>query len=109
MADDFRAAVFAQVARIPAGRVASYGQVACMADRPRAARVVGQILARADGLGLPCHRVVRADGSLCEGAFGMPGVQQAMLRAEGVPFTADGRVDMRAAQWMPQRLTATPP
>ena len=46
---------------------------------------------------LPCHRVLRADGSTtC--AFG-EGVQRALLEAEGVPFTADGRADLSLCRW----------
>lgn len=98
---DLRQAVYALVARIPKGRVATYGQLARMAGRPRAARVVGQIMARyAGGRGLPCHRVIRQDGTLCEEyEFGVKGLQRELLRAEGVPFLPDGRVDVAGCQW----------
>ena len=56
------------IANIPEGRVASYGQVALLAGRPRAARAVGAALRHVpDHLELPCHRVVFSDGSLCKG------------------------------------------
>lgn len=99
MTGDFKEDVFALVARIPQGKVASYGQLAILAGRPRAARVVGQLMSRhTEGRALPCHRVVKRDGSLCEGhVFGM--LQCEALRVEGVPFLADGRVDMRTACW----------
>lgn len=101
MTGDFKEDVFALVARIPPGRVASYGQLALMAGRPRSARIVGQLMSRhTQGRALPCHRVVKSDGSLCEGyEFGIVGLQRELLRSEGVHFLPDGRVDMRQARW----------
>ena len=92
MASDMAERVYALAKAIPAGSVASYGQLAALSGHPRAARIVGQLM--------PCHRVVMGDGSLCpEDAFGVPGLQRALLAAEGVPFLADGRVDMAACRW----------
>lgn len=89
--------VYELVARIPRGKAASYGQLALMTGSPRAARAVGYALRACKDPGLPCHRVLRADGSVtC--AFG-PGVQRAMLEAEGVAFTEDGRVDFSRCRW----------
>lgn len=97
----FRARVYAYVARIPAGRVATYGQLAFLAGNPRASRIVGAAMYHApQERGLPCHRVVYRDGSLCQnGAFGGPDGQRAMLEAEGVLFLPDGRVDLRRCLW----------
>jgi O-6-methylguanine DNA methyltransferase len=68
---------------IPAGRVATYGDVAARAGRPGAARAVGNILRAADRPGLPYHRVVGAGGRL--GGYGSsPEVKAALLRAEGL-------------------------
>ncbi len=95
----FRDEVFATVGRIPAGRVATYGQIALLCGRPRAARIVGAAMLHAPG-GLPCHRVIYRDGTLCcDQAFGGKAIQRDMLEAEGVPFLPDGRVDLRAALW----------
>ena len=47
--------------------------------------------------GLPCHRVVRSDGSLTK-AFGA-GEQCRLLEREGVLFTPDGRADMGRCHW----------
>ena len=94
----FTEKVYALVARIPRGRVASYGQVAAWCGSPRAARAVGCAMASAPReLGLPCHRVVRSDGSVTE-AFG-PGGQRRLLEREGVLFTPDGRADMGRFHW----------
>lgn len=93
--------VYDQVRRIPAGRVATYGQIAFLTGHPRAARIVGQALHRNPKPGvIPCHRVVFRDGSLAPGfAFGGPEVQRALLEAESVPFLPDGRVDLTVCGW----------
>ena len=89
--------VYGLVGRIPRGKCASYGQIALMAGNPRAARVVGYAMRACRDPELPCHRVLRADGTAtC--AFG-PGVQQALLEAEGVAFTPEGRVDWARSRW----------
>jgi len=93
--------IYHQVKRIPRGRVATYGTVAAMAGNQRWARVVGYALhvnpQPGEGEGsIPCHRVVKKDGSLAEGfAFGGEGVQRRLLEREGVTFLPDGRVDMK--------------
>lgn len=92
---EFSKRVYDVVKGIPRGSVMSYGRVAALAGNPRAARGVGYALSHVDGEGLPCHRVVFADGSLARDAvFGGEGVQRRLLEAEGVPFLPDGRVDM---------------
>ena len=82
------------VERIPPGCAASYGQVALLAGNPRWARVVGYAM-RCAPEGVPCHRVVHADGSTSS-AFFTGGVdwQRVLLLEEGVPFLPDGRVDL---------------
>jgi len=90
------------VRQVPKGRVATYGQVARLVGRPRSARFVGFAMHGSPGMaeGVPCHRIVFRDGSLAPGfAFGGPDVQREMLEEEGIPFTADGRVDLAACQW----------
>ena len=90
------------VRQIPEGRVASYGQVARLMGAPRCARQVGYAMHGSPGAagGVPCHRVVFADGSVCRGfAFGGAGEQRRMLEAEGVCFLPDGRVDMKRSAW----------
>lgn len=101
---DFAQSVYRLVAQIPRGRVATYGQLAMLSGRPRGARQVGFLLARApDMLKLPCHRVVHTDGSFApEGLFSYPGGQRALLEQEEVRFTPGGRVDMRVHIWRPQ-------
>lgn len=92
----FREEVYGIVAAIPRGKVLTYGQVAWLAGRPRHARWVGRVLHGAPGaLGLPCHRVVSAQGRT---APGWP-EQAGLLRAEGVRFRPNGCVDLSACRW----------
>ena len=92
--------------RIPAGRVASYGQIALLCGAPRHARQVGYGL-RMDlaGPDIPAHRIVNHRGELSgAGHFLAWDTQRAMLLAEGVPAMREGarwRVDMRVYRWTP--------
>jgi methylated-DNA-protein-cysteine methyltransferase-like protein len=89
----FFALVYDILARVPAGCVVSYGQLARAAGNPRAARGVGWAMRRCPDR-LPWQRVVMADGSVTGGACA--DMRRALLEAEGVPFLPDGRVDMDA-------------
>ena len=102
----FNDAVYEVVRQIPAGRVASYGQVARMVGRPRNARFVGYALHVNPEPGvIPCHRVVFKNGSLAPGfAFGGEDEQRRLLEAEGVAFLDDGRVDMARHTWEARSL-----
>ena len=89
--------IYGLVRRIPAGKCASYGQLALLSGSPRAARVVGSALRLCKEDAVPCHRVLRSDGSVtC--AF-PPGLQRALLEAEGVAFTPGGKVDWSQCGW----------
>ena len=88
------------VRKIPAGKVASYGQIARLAGMPR---VVGYAMASCPGgSDVPCHRVVDRLGGTKK-AFDdyMPDGQRFLLEAEGVLFRPDGTVDMERCQWEP--------
>ena len=75
--------MLAVVRRIPAGRVATYGDVAAAAGRPGAARAVGNIMRNCSRPDVPCHRVVAAAGKL-GGYGGNLELKRALLRAEGL-------------------------
>lgn len=75
--------VLAVVRRIPAGRVATYGDVARMAGSPRAWRAVGTIMRECRDPHVPCHRVIGAGGAL-GGYGGSLQVKRELLRAEGL-------------------------
>lgn len=91
----FRERVYAVVARIKKGQVLTYGEVARRAGRPGAARAVGTAMKEnPDPKRVPCHRVVRADGTIGEYAFGGTSAKAKKLKAEGVIFTAQNRVQL---------------
>jgi len=79
------------VALIPAGRVASYGQIAALAGMPRHARLVGRTMADLpDGTKLPWHRVVNASLKISQrrGSSGHL-VQRQRLEQEGIDFVGE--------------------
>jgi O-6-methylguanine DNA methyltransferase len=82
----FTRRVWAVVRRIPVGRVTTYGTVARLAGKPRAARAVGNIMAEAKQPGLPYHRVIAANG-LLGGYGGQIGLKRQLLAAEGLTVT----------------------
>ena len=80
----FTEKVYAVVAAIPRGSVMTYGEVARRAGQPGAARAVGNIMHNnPDTKRVPCHRVVRADGTPGGYARGTK-TKIALLRREGV-------------------------
>lgn len=101
MAKGFNEQVYEIVARIPTGRVATFGQIAAMIGRPRMARFVGYASNNKASWHLPWHRVVFKDGSLCGPGFFEQ--QYRALKAEGVKFTPEKTVIMSQYQWDPDR------
>lgn len=75
--------VRAVVAGIPRGKTMSYSQVAAVAGSPGAARAVGTIMAGNFDPKIPCHRVIRADGTVGEYNGGGSAEKLRLLRAEG--------------------------
>lgn len=97
----FRAAVLAVVARIPAGCVVSYSQVAALAGFPRRPRQVGMVLkGLPQGTELPWHRVVNAQGFIpSRGRWWGALEQAARLKAEGILVDSGGNLDLEAHRW----------
>lgn len=60
----FTEKVYTVVAKIPKGKTMTYAEVAQKAGSPRAVRAVGSILAKNTDTAVPCHRVVRSDGTI---------------------------------------------
>ena len=96
------AAFYGVARRIPAGKVATYGQVARLAGMPRCARTVGYAMAACRDPSVPCHRVVDRFGGT-KACFDRlaPGTQRAFLESEGVTFRPDGTVNMEQCLWDP--------
>ena len=79
----FERKVYAAVRHIPKGQTQTYQWVARQIGKPRAARAVGNALNRNPyAPHVPCHRVVRSDGSLGGYAKG-PARKRFLLRREG--------------------------
>ena len=99
-ASDFTARVYAVAAKIPKGKVATYGQLARLSGSPRAARAVGMAMRNNPHRNIvPCHRVVGAKGALIGYAFGK-GVEtkHQILKREGIVFTGN-RVNLLRSGW----------
>jgi len=125
-AESFFDRVYVVVKRIPAGKVATYGQVAAILEHPRAARTVGWAL---NGLPerlaerVPWHRVINAEGRISNsggrkfsrlphrrardgkpragGRHGGAEEQLRRLKKEGIKFDQTGRCDLRKFLWEP--------
>ena len=89
--------IYQVVAKIPKGRVATYGQVAILAGNPRWARVVGYALHNNPNPELiPCHRVVNRQGRVANAyAFGGGQKQRELLEKEGILFDENGCIDLK--------------
>lgn len=97
-------AIYAVVRQIPAGHVATYGQVAELANLGRGARLVGYALYRVThDLAVPWHRVINAKGEISESPFrhGDDQLQRHLLEQEGVQFSAAGKVSLATYRWQP--------
>jgi len=83
--------VYSVVKKIPHGKVLTYKQVARLAGRPRAWRAVGNILNKnPDPKTIPCHRVIKSDGSVDGYRYGIK-KKTSLLKKEGV-VVKNGRV-----------------
>lgn len=84
MMTSFSQQVHDYVKRIPVGEVRTYGEVATACGSPGAARAVGSIMAKNFDAEIPCHRVVRSDGSVGSYNRGGPDAKRKKLQAENV-------------------------
>lgn len=98
----FREKIYQISSKIPKGKVATYGQLAILAKKPKAARAVGMFM-RTNPFApkVPCHRVVGSTGKLVgfSGEGGVP-AKKKLLKGEGVSFIGD-RVDLSKSLWKP--------
>jgi methylated-DNA-protein-cysteine methyltransferase related protein len=96
--------IYAIVRQIPSGKVATYGQVADLAELAGRARLVGYALYRVDTASdIPWHRVINAKGEISESPWrqGSDYVQRSLLEAEGIVFSPAGKVNLRQYRWYP--------
>ena len=100
---DFFDKVFTVVAKIPFGKVTTYGHIAEVCGVRSSARTVGWALNGAKNTGLPCHRVVNRFGALTGKLhFGSPFIMKELLQSEGVEFDKNGNVIMEKYLWVPK-------
>ena len=79
----FHEEVLRELARVPYGRTDTYGHLASLVGRPKAARAVGTVMNRNPiPIVLPCHRIVGANGSLTGYGGGLP-AKRLLLELEG--------------------------
>jgi len=82
---EFEVAVWTKALEIPRGEVRPYGWIAAEIGRPKAVRAVGTALGHNPvPLIVPCHRVVRTDGSIGQYSLGGPANKWAILAGEGL-------------------------
>jgi len=99
MGSDLFQRVHEVVARIPTGRVATYGQIGLHLGLPRGGRTVGWALRQCPP-NLPWHRVVNARGRISGSRDGpRHGLQRRLLEEEGVIFDTSDRIDLDEFGW----------
>ena len=97
---EFRRGVEALIARVPAGKVTTYGDLAALSGHPYAARVVGG-MAHYGNPELPWHRLVNRFGGLAAGYHGGRRAQAEHLSKEGVTCTNDRVDNFEELRWQP--------
>lgn len=102
MADPtFKEAVEAVMAKVPRGRVTTYGDLAALAGHPYAARIVGGI-AHYGNPELPWHRLVNRFGGLASGYYGGREAQAKQLADEGISCTNFIVNNFKELRWQPE-------
>lgn len=102
--NDFFDRVYKVVAKIPYGKVTTYGEIAEACGIRSAARTVGWALNGAKDSGLPCHRVVNRFGALSgKMHFGSYDIMEELLRSEGIEFDDQGCVLLSKYLWIPKQ------
>lgn len=104
---DKHALIYEAALEIPYGKVATYGQLAMLAGLPGHARLAGYAmfnLPREYWERVPWHRVINAAGriSYSEARRGNDHRQRELLEAEGVEFSAAGKINLRIYGWHPE-------
>jgi methylated-DNA-protein-cysteine methyltransferase-like protein len=99
--------IYAVVRQIPSGKVATYGQVAELANLPGQARLVGYALYKVDmrSSDVPWHRVINAKGEISSSPFrhGTEYLQRSLLEQEGIQFSSDNKISLQHYRWQPER------
>ena len=100
MISSFHQKAIAAIVKIPAGNVATYGQIALLAGSPRGARQVVRVLhSSSEKENLPWYRVVNREGRISLGQGQGYELQKALLEEEGIVFHLNGSIDLNKFQW----------
>ena len=103
----FEARVLAVVRRIPSGRVATYGDIAALAGRPRAWRAVGTIMRTCRFPTVPCHRVIAAGGRV--GGYSDLLRKRQLLQDEGIVVGRHTIRHFAQVRWTSRSVRRAPP
>ena len=99
MISDFSKCVIDIILKIPAGKIATYGQIASIAGNSKAARQISRILhSSSNKYGLPWHRVINSQGGISMRIGDGFEMQKAMLESEGIQVK-NGKVNLNKYQW----------
>lgn len=92
--------IYELVKQVPKGKVTTYGILALKTGNIRRSRIIGTALKNCKDTSIPCHRVVRKDGSLSK-VFGLGGseYQKFLLINEGILFLDNGKIDLSNCLW----------
>lgn len=95
--------IYTLVAKIPKEKVMTYKQIAKLA-KISSPKIVGFALHANKNPGkIPCHRVIKSDGTLAKGyAFGGSKIQKKLLESEGISFSKKGKVDLEKHLYKPK-------
>ncbi len=101
--DSFYAKVYGIVNKVPEKKVTSYGRVALLLGKPRAARAVGyalNALKKDNSQEIPWQRVINSKGYISfKGDTFRANLQRKLLEKEGIVFHSDGRIDFKIFGW----------
>ena len=99
MISPFSERVIEIIQKIPAGKIATYGQIATLAGNNKAARQISRILhSSSDKYDLPWHRVINSQGKISLRTGDGLEMQKAMLESEGIQVI-NGRIYLKKYQW----------
>ncbi|MGK7944288.1 MAG: MGMT family protein [Microcystaceae cyanobacterium] len=95
--------IYKIVCQIPSGQVATYGQIAILAQMHNKARLVGYALYRVDrqSSDIPWHRVVNSKGEISYSSLrnGSDYLQRLLLEQENIIFDHKGKINLHKYQW----------
>ncbi|VXD20781.1 Alkyltransferase-like protein 1 [Planktothrix serta PCC 8927] len=98
--------IYAIVYQIPRGKVATYGQIAELANLGQQARLVGYALYKIplETSDIPWHRVINAKGEISHSLWrkGTDYLQRSRLETEGIQFNAQNKINLTQYLWKPQ-------